>query len=142
MGVHQCYPIPCAIHHNINLSRSYQFYRKYYHLERQAQSLAFIFVHVVILELAGYAICDHVDILNVQHVSAVVHEEREAHMTQTISKKRVETIILPGNINQEKRIAINYASTLMCTTCEEEIMQRVQGTRVYICEQCGAVEYR
>jgi ribosomal protein L37AE/L43A len=64
-------------------------------------------------------------------------------MTQTISKKRVESIIIPpGNLYQEKRIAVNYAPTLMCTTCEEEIMQRVPGTRVYICEQCGAVEYR
>jgi len=63
-------------------------------------------------------------------------------MTQTISKKRVEIIILPGNTHQEKRIADNYAPNLLCTTCEEECMIRIYGTRVYVCEQCGSVEYR
>lgn len=63
---------------------------------------------------------------------------------QLISReKRKEIVVIPqGTIYQEKRIANNYAPTLMCTTCEEEIMQRVPGTRVYVCEICGAVEYR
>ena len=64
-------------------------------------------------------------------------------MTQTISKKRVESIIIPpGNLYQEKRISQSYDATLLCTTCEEDSMYRVPGTRVYVCEICGAVEYR
>jgi hypothetical protein len=63
-------------------------------------------------------------------------------MIQPISRENVVIPIPQGNVYQEKRIAENYASTLLCTTCEEDSMIRIYGTRTYVCELCGSVEQR